>query len=208
MVSQITFHDAPLRKHIFTTASSEEKLQVLHKLIGDQEIFHTINYKKENFEEKIKDVTGNKGVDVLIDFVGQAHWNKNLGSLALDGRMVLLGLLSGWSLMASIRLSQQCFTGLEVEKTSLGPILFKRLQITGTTLRSRSKEYQTEHIQRFGKEVLPKISCHTFDDKGNGGKDDKTIRVVLHRTYPLADIVKAHQDMETDAYVGKIVIEV
>jgi NADPH:quinone reductase-like Zn-dependent oxidoreductase len=58
-------------------------------------MLHTINYKKENFEEKIKDVTGKKGVDVLIDFVGASHWNKNLGSLALDGRMVILGLLSG-----------------------------------------------------------------------------------------------------------------
>jgi tumor protein p53-inducible protein 3 len=86
--------------------------------------------------------------------------------------------------------------------------LFKRLQITGTTLRSRSKEYLTELIQRFGKEVLPKISYQVFDDQGNGDKDDKAIRVVLHRAYPLAEIVKAHQDMETDASVGKIVIEV
>ncbi|KIM28467.1 hypothetical protein M408DRAFT_69953 [Serendipita vermifera MAFF 305830] len=179
-------------KKMFTTASSESKLQVLHKLVGDEGALHTINYKQENFETKIKQLTDNKGVDVLIDFVGQSHWEKNLGSLAVDGRMVMLGLLSG----------------LDVEKTSLGPILFKRLQITGSTLRSRSKEYQTDLVQRFGQEIMPNISCRSFDDQGNGEADGKPIRVVIHRIYPLAEIVKAHQDMETDSSVGKIVVEI
>jgi NADPH:quinone reductase-like Zn-dependent oxidoreductase len=65
-----------------------------------------------------------------------------------------------------------------------------------------------ELVQRFGEEVLPKISCQAFEDQENGDKDDKEIQVVLHRVYPLTEIVKAHQDMETDASVGKIVIEV
>jgi NADPH:quinone reductase-like Zn-dependent oxidoreductase len=86
--------------------------------------------------------------------------------------------------------------------------LFKRLQITGWTLRLQKDEYVNELIQRFGKEVLPKISFRAFGDQGNGDEDDKEIHVVLHRAYPLAEIVKAHQDMETDAFVGKIVIEV
>jgi len=85
----------PSRKAIFTTASSNSKLQFLHKLIGDNNLLHTINYKQEDFEKTIKGVTGGKGVDVLIDFVGKSHWEKNLGSLAVDGRMVMLGLLSG-----------------------------------------------------------------------------------------------------------------
>jgi len=100
-----SFDGALLRKHIFTTASSEAKLQSLRLLMGDGQIFHTINYKKENFEAKVKEVTEGKGVDVLIDFVGQSHWNKNLASLAMDGRMVMLGLLSGMFSTASTRKS-------------------------------------------------------------------------------------------------------
>jgi NADPH:quinone reductase-like Zn-dependent oxidoreductase len=72
----------------------------------------------------------------------------------------------------------------------------------------RSNEYLAELTQRFGEEVLPKISCQAFDDEGNGDKDNKEIQVVVHRVYPLSEIVKAHQDMETDASVGKLVIEV
>jgi NADPH:quinone reductase-like Zn-dependent oxidoreductase len=67
----------------------------LHKLIPEDALLHTVNYKTQDFEKEIKNTTGGKGVDVLIDFVGQSHWNRNLGSLALDGRMVILGLLSG-----------------------------------------------------------------------------------------------------------------
>ncbi|CAG8711841.1 12339_t:CDS:2, partial [Acaulospora colombiana] len=136
------------------------------------------------------EVTEGKGVDVLIDFVGQSHWNKNLGSLALDGRMVMLGLLSG----------------LDVEKTSLGPILFKRLQVTGSTLRSRSPQYQMGLVQRFGTEILPNISSDAYSDKGE--VEGKGIQVVTHQVYPLAEIVKSHQDMENNASIGKIVITV
>jgi len=56
--------------------------------------------------------------------------------------------------------------------------------------------------------VLPRISCNLFGDQKNGQGDDQAIRVVIHRTYSLADIVKAHQDMEADASVGKIVVEI
>ena len=56
---------------------------------------HAVNYKTQNFAEEVKRVTNGKGVDVLIDFVGPSHWTKNIESLALDGRMTLLALLSG-----------------------------------------------------------------------------------------------------------------
>ncbi|PVF97621.1 quinone oxidoreductase putative [Serendipita vermifera] len=177
-------------KHIFTTASSDSKLQFLHKLVPDNGILHTINYKSQDFEKEIKGVTGGKGVDVLIDFVGQSHWNQNLGSLALDGRMVMLGLLSG----------------LNVEKTSLGPILFKRLQVTGSTLRSRSPQYQMGLVQQFGTEILPNISPEAYSDKGE--VEGRGIQVVMHQVYPVTEIVNAHQDMENNASIGKIVITV
>ena len=56
---------------------------------------HGVNYKTQDFAEEVKKVTGGKGADVAIDFVGQSHWNKNIAALAVDGRMTMHGLLSG-----------------------------------------------------------------------------------------------------------------
>jgi NADPH:quinone reductase-like Zn-dependent oxidoreductase len=98
--------------------------------------------------------------------------------------------------------------GSEVEKTSLSPILSKRLQITGSTLRSRSPAYQTALVQRFGQEILPKISSRPFGEGNASDEFDGNIQVVIHQTYPLSDIVKAHKELEEDRSIGKIVIEV
>lgn len=56
---------------------------------------HAVNYKTQDFAEEVKKTTGGKGVDVIIDFVGQSHWQKNIDSLAYDGRMTMLALMSG-----------------------------------------------------------------------------------------------------------------
>ncbi|KAG8754465.1 hypothetical protein FRC14_005067 [Serendipita sp. 396] len=179
-------------KRIFTTASSTEKLEFLQKLIGSPNVLHTINYKTEDFEKKIKEVTNGRGIDVLIDFVGRSHWDKNLAALAIDARMVMLGLLSGMNL----------------EKTSIAPILFKRLHIIGSTLRSRSDAYQSELVQRFGQEILPLIADESFGNRMKDDKGEKAIQVVIHAVYRMDEIVKAHQDMESDTSVGKIVVTV
>lgn len=56
---------------------------------------HVVNYKTQDFSAEVKKITEGKGVDIIIDFVAQSHWNKNIDSLALDGRMTMLGALSG-----------------------------------------------------------------------------------------------------------------
>ncbi|KAJ3278271.1 hypothetical protein HDU76_009961, partial [Blyttiomyces sp. JEL0837] len=94
-------------KHIIVTNSSEEKAKFCLELGAT----HAINYKQENFKEKVLEYTGNRGVDVIVDFVGSSHWDNNLASLAMDGRMVMLAFLSG----------------AVVKETNLGPILRKRL---------------------------------------------------------------------------------
>ena len=76
---------------IIATASTKEKLDFLYEL----GVTRAVNYKTEDFEAAAKEVTKGKGVDVLIDFVGKTHWHKNIESLAFDGRMTLLALLSG-----------------------------------------------------------------------------------------------------------------
>ncbi|KIY52377.1 quinone oxidoreductase putative [Fistulina hepatica ATCC 64428] len=163
---------------ISVTASSDAKLQQL--LTSPTPPTHGINYKMQDFSQQVKSITGGKGVDVLLDFVGQSHWTKNIDSLALDGRISLQGLLSGGN----------------VAEFNLAPILSKRLKIQGSTLRSRSLSYQTDLIQRFAKEVLPKMGA------------DGPIRLYIHKVFPWTEIQRAHKEMEANSNAGKIVVEV
>ena len=87
------FFIVPDRPTVTATASTTEKLDWLLSLPSGAT--HVANYKTQDFSEVVKKVTDNKGVDVIIDFVGQSHWGRNIESLAIDGRMTLLALLSG-----------------------------------------------------------------------------------------------------------------
>ena len=131
------------------TASTAEKLDWLLSLPSGAT--HVANYKTQDFLEVVKKVTDNKGVDVIIDFVGQSHWGRNIESLAIDGRMTLLALLSGNSCFP-IHLSHASFIsplGSEISHFDLKQILYKRLRIQGSTLRSRSVSYQADLIERY-----------------------------------------------------------
>ncbi|TRM56948.1 chaperonin 10-like protein [Schizophyllum amplum] len=130
-----------------------------------------------DFSAEIQKITEGKGVNVILDFVGQSHWQKNINSLAMDGRLSLQGLMSGG----------------QVPDFNLAPILGKRLRIQGSTLRSRSKQYQAGLIQRFAHEVMPKMAAE--------GPIAPTV-------YPWTQIVEAHTEMEADKNIGKIVVEV
>ncbi|OSX55993.1 hypothetical protein POSPLADRAFT_1161680 [Postia placenta MAD-698-R-SB12] len=117
------------RKTITATASTADKLDWLKSIPSGAT--HIVNYKTQNFAEEVKKMTNGNGVDVIIDFVGQSHWQKNIDALARDGRMTMLGLLSGG----------------KVDSFDLGPLLYKRLRIEGSTLRSRSPEYTADLIE-------------------------------------------------------------
>lgn len=80
-------------KTVTATASTKDKLDLL--LAMPNGATHVANYKTQDFSAEVKKTTDGRGVNVLIDFVGQSHWNKNIDSLALEGRMTMLALLSG-----------------------------------------------------------------------------------------------------------------
>ncbi|TFK93295.1 quinone oxidoreductase [Polyporus arcularius HHB13444] len=166
---------------VTATASTRDKLDMLLGLPSGAT--HAVNYKTQNFADEVKKATGGKGVDVIIDFVGQSHWEKNIDSLAYDGRMTLLALLSG----------------AVVPNFNIAPILFKRLRIQGSTLRARSEDYQADLIARFKKEALD----HITGSSGNG-----RIRTYIHKVYPWTEIQEAHREMEADKNSGKIMVEV
>ena len=81
---------------VTATTSTKEKIDWLLGLPNGPT--HAANYKTEDFAVVVKQVTENKGVDMVIDFIGQSHFNKNLDSLAVDGRMTMLSVLSGMSI--------------------------------------------------------------------------------------------------------------
>ncbi|KAG2365104.1 hypothetical protein BDR07DRAFT_1470550 [Suillus spraguei] len=165
---------------VTATASTTEKLDWLRSIPNGAT--HTVNYKTEDFAAEVKKTTNGKGVDVVIDFVGQSHWAKNVESLAIDGRMTILATLSG----------------NVVSTVNLGPILYKRLRIQGSTLRSRSLQYQTELIASF-RDIVDKVTG------ANGGGP---IRTYIHKVYPWTEIQSAHREMADNKNSGKIVVEV
>ncbi|XP_017276991.1 quinone oxidoreductase PIG3 isoform X2 [Kryptolebias marmoratus] len=159
------------------TAGSREKLRVAEKL-GAAAGF---NYKEENFVQGVHDFTGGRGADVILDCIGGCNWEKNVGSLAVDGRWVLYGTMGGRS----------------VEGDLLGRLLSKRGHLLSSLLRSRSRQYKADLVKAFSHRVLPHFSGQPA-----------SLRPVIDSTYRLEDIAEAHRHMEANRNTGKIVINV
>jgi len=165
---------------VVTTASTTEKLDWLAAIkMGPT---HTINYKTQDFAKECAGITEGKGINLIIDFVGKSHWEKNITSLAADGRMVILSTLSGSETQIDLR-----------------SILYKRLRIEGSTLRARSLQYQAKLIDGMSERIIHDIS---------GENGDKPLRVFIHKTYPWTEIVEAHREMEVNKNSGKIIVEI
>ena len=159
---------------VLVTAGSAEKIQRCVDLGATA----GCNYKEQDFAEWIQEVTGREGVDVIEDFIGAAYWDKNLKSLTIGGRIVLVGVMGG----------------VKVE-TNLGLILRKRLQVFGSVLRSRTLADKIDITRRFQENWLPLLSA---------GK----IKPIIDCSFPLGQANKAHQYMEGNKNFGKIILEV
>lgn len=160
---------------ILATAGSERKLDVCRELgaeIG-------INYHNGPFAPIVKDVTGTRGVNLILDFVGAAYWEQNLSALAMDGRMVLIALLGG----------------AKVEQVNLGALLRKRIQLTATTLRARSVEYKIRLTRAFAGFALPRLA-------------DGRLEPVIDQVFPWQQVAEAHEYMEANRNIGKLVLRV
>ena len=156
----------------FGTAGTDEKLASAAELGLDD----GINYRNQDFAQVVKERTNGEGVDVILDVVGAPYWEANLSSLAVNGRLVLVGTLGGANL-----------------ETSLGRLMPKRLSIHGTVLRPRPLEEKIALTNQFKSHVLPLIA-------------QERIKAVVDRTFPLAEASLAHEYMETNANFGKIVL--
>lgn len=158
---------------IVTTASTEEKLELCKKLGANI----VINYKEKDFADVIEEAHGSSPVDVILDFVGAPYWHQNIRLLAMDGRLVHLGLLGG----------------AETENLDLGRILRKRLTIRGSTLRNRPDEYKALLTSEFSDHFLEKF-------------EDGTLRPVIDSVYEWEEAEEAHQRMSNNMNAGKIIL--
>ena len=138
-----------------------------------------INYRTEDFVEVVREVTGGRGVDVVLDIIGGSYTPRNLQALALDGRLVQIGLQGG-EMTASI---------------DLRAVMGRRLTITGSTLRPRSVEEKGRMATALHREVWPLL-------------ESGRVRPQVDRTFPLGEAAAAHALMESSAHVGKIVLVV
>ncbi|KAI2996635.1 HD domain protein, cyanamide hydratase family protein [Aspergillus niger] len=161
-------------KAVYATAGSQEKCDFLVNELGVTAAF---NYKTQDWAAEIKKITAGAGVDLIVDFVGANYFQGNLDVAARDGRIVILGLMSG----------QKLPNGVDI-----GQLLFKRLRVEGSTLRSRELEYQRKLRDSMVEHVLPRLK-------------DGSFKVFVEKVFPFAKIVEAHKLLESNQTRGKLV---
>uniref|UniRef100_A0A0E0NMG4 Enoyl reductase (ER) domain-containing protein n=1 Tax=Oryza rufipogon TaxID=4529 RepID=A0A0E0NMG4_ORYRU len=167
---------------VFVTAGSEEKLAACKGLGADV----CINYKTEDFVARVKEETNGKvtldmevylpGVDVILDNIGGLYLQRNLNSLAVDGRLFIIG-----------------FQGGAVTEVNLQPMLARRLTIQAAGLRNRSLDNKALIVSEVEKNVWPAVVQ---------GK----VKPVIYKTFPLSEAAEAHKLMEESSHIGKILL--
>jgi tumor protein p53-inducible protein 3 len=159
---------------IYITASREKHDMCLKLGAG-----YAIDYKNEDFAEKVNEITGQKGVNVIIDFIAGPYFRQNLSSLSRDGRLVLLATLGGG----------------KAADADIRQILTKRLTIIGSTLRSRTIDYQIKLNEDFINFAFDKF------EKG-------LLKAVIDKVYDWKEAAEAHRYMEANKNTGKVVLKI
>ena len=160
---------------VYVTAGSKAKCDACLGLGAGA----AINYREEDFVERIGALTGGHGVDVVLDMVAGDYLARNLKCLAVEGRLVIIAVQHG----------------PKVERLNVLPVMLKRLTVTGSTLRPRTVEQKAAIAHALRKQVWPLLA-------------EGTVRPIVHARLPLADAAGAHRLMESSEHVGKIVLAV
>jgi len=160
---------------IFATAGSEEKCRVCEKIGATR----AINYREEDFVSLVREATGGRGVDVVLDMVAGDYVAKNISLLADDGRLSFVG-----------RMSQK----LDFSANVLD-VMYRRLSITGVSVRGQSVERKTAIARAVEAKAWPLLES---------GKIAPLIDTVL----PLLAAVEAHRLLESSRHIGKVILEI
>lgn len=157
---------------VFATAGSDEKCRACEELGAER----GINYRTQDFVVEVKNLTGERGADVILDMVGGEYVERNIKTAALDGRIVNIAYLQGSRVALDLM-----------------PVMLKRLTLTGSTLRPQPPEMKAAIASALETRVWPLLA---------GGK----IQPLIHATFPLEQAAEAHRLMETSAHIGKLVL--
>lgn len=136
-----------------------------------------INYKETNFAKEVLSYTNQKGVNIIMDFIGAAFWEQNISALAMDGTIVHISTLGG----------------SKINLYDLRSIMSKRATIIGTTLRGRDLEYKIALTQEFIQKIMPKLK-------------DKVIKPVIDKVFKFEECIAAQKYMENNQNIGKIIL--
>ena len=157
---------------VLVTAGTEEKCRACVALGAA----HAINYRSQDFVEAVKQLTNKRGVDLILDIMGGDYLPRNLAALAIDGRLVQIGLMGGESSTVDLR-----------------RVLGRRLTITGSTLRARTVEEKGEIASALMRDVWPLL------ERG-------AVKPIVYKVFPLVQASEAHRLMESSDHIGKIVL--
>jgi NADPH:quinone reductase-like Zn-dependent oxidoreductase len=170
-VIQVAKHGGARR--VFTTAGTDAKVELCKSLGAD----FACNYKKgDDFSEVVAAQTDGRGVDLIIDLVGHDYWDRNIASLAMDSRIVLVAIMSG---------------GV-IDNFNLRKLMNKRIWVMATTLRTRSREYQRNLRDLFVELALP-------------GLTDGSLGITVDKIFSWKEVAVAHKRMEANANAGKLI---
>lgn len=165
---------AALGHRVFATAGSADKCRACEAL-GAQ---RGIDYRTEDFVAVVKQATGGRGVDVVLDMVAGDYVAREIDCLADDGRLLIIATLGG-----------------SKAQVDVGQVLRRRLTVTGSTLRPRSVEFKAAIARRLQAVVWPLFEA---------GR----IKPMVYRRFALGDAAAAHGLMESSTHIGKIVLDV
>lgn len=157
---------------VIATAGSDEKCAASRAQGAD----HAVNYKAADFVAEAKRITGDRGVDVILDMVAGSYVARDVECLAEDGRLVILAVQGGTK-----------------AEFNAGLVLRRRLTITGSTLRPRPVAFKAAIARALHERVWPLL-------------DSAAVKPVVHRTFAAEEAAQAHALMESGAHVGKIVL--
>jgi putative PIG3 family NAD(P)H quinone oxidoreductase len=159
---------------IVVTAGSPEKCALCLELGADR----AVNYREEDFVAAVREQTDDRGVDAVLDSIGAKYLEQNLKALAVEGRLVVIGLMGGAK-----------------SEIALGPLLVRRLSLIGSTMRSRSAEAKAATVA-------------AFEARFGAALEAGEIRPVIDRILPLAEAPEAHRVVAASEHFGKVILRV
>jgi len=157
---------------VFATVGGPEKQRACEAMGATR----AIDYRNEDFVAAVAALTGERGVDVILDMVGGPYVERNLKALAVEGRLVQIAWLEGAKVQANFM-----------------PLMLKRLTWTGSTLRPRSVEQKGLIARELEERVWPLLAS-------------SKVKPLIHATFPLSEAAAAHRLMEASTHIGKIVL--